>query len=269
MYKESGINRLSIGLQSTNNKVLKEIGRIHSYEQFLETYKLAREIGFDNINVDLMLGLQNQNIDEEISNILEIAPEHISVYSLIVEENTPLHKLVENKQYILPSEEIERQMYWQVKRRLEENVYKHYEISNFAKSGFESKHNLDCWNQKEYIGFGVASHSYTDNCRYSTITDIKQYIENFEKNKLEDNIIIEEVQDKTLQAKEFILLSLRTIKGCSIEEFYNKFGYDLEKGFAQELEKLVNNGLIVIENGYIHLSNKGIDLANIVWQEFV
>ena len=181
-------------------------------------------------------------------------------------ENENISKV---QQIALLAEETERNMYWKVKNELERNGYQHYEISNFAQNGFESKHNLDCWHQKEYIGFGVAAHSYTDKCRYSNIVNIEQYIENFKKEKEEDNIQINEIQDKTSQAKEYILLNLRTIKGCNIEGFYRKFGYDLEKGFSQELEKLKNNQLIIIENGYIHLTNKGIDLANIVWQEFI
>ncbi len=139
----------------------------------------------------------------------------------------------------------------------------------FAKNGFESKHNLDCWNQKEYIGFGVAAHSYTDKCRYSNITSIQKYIENFEKGKPEENVVIHEIQNKTSMAKEYIILSLRTIKGCNLEEFKTKFGYELEDGFSQELSKLIKNNLLIKENRNIRLTNKGIDLANLVWEEFI
>ena len=191
------------------------------------------------------------------------------MYSLIVEEHTPLYSMVRSKKYKLPEEKIERDMYWNVKNKLEKNGYQHYEISNFAKKGLEAKHNLDCWHQKEYIGFGVAAHSYTDKCRYSNITSIEKYIENFEKGKPEDNIVIHEIQNKTSMAKEYIMLNLRTIQGCNLEEFKTKFGYEIEKGFVQELERLKKNCLIAIENGYIHLTNKGIDLANLVWEEFV
>lgn len=128
---------------------------------------------------------------------------------------------------------------------------------------------MDCWHQKEYIGFGIAAHSYTDRCRYSNTTNIQEYIENFEEGKPEDNIIIQEIQNKTSMAKEYIMLSLRTIKGCNLEEFKMKFNYDLEKGFVQELERLKKNTLITIRNGYIQLTDKGIDLANWVWKEFV
>lgn len=268
-YKKNGINRLSIGMQSTNDSILRQLGRIHHFQDFLTTYQLARQVGFDNINIDLMIGLENQNIKEELENIINLQAEHLSVYSLIVEEHTPLYSMVRSKKYKLPEEKIERDMYWNVKNKLEKNGYQHYEISNFAKKGLEAKHNLDCWHQKEYIGFGVAAHSYTDKCRYSNITSIEKYIENFEKGKPEDNIVIHEIQNKTSMAKEYIMLNLRTIQGCNLEEFKTKFGYEIEKGFVQELERLKKNCLIAIENGYIHLTNKGIDLANLVWEEFV
>ncbi len=153
-YKNSGINRLSIGLQSTKNDLLKEIGRIHTYEEFLKIYKTARKIGFTNINVDLMLGLPNQSLEmlsDTLEEIIKIDPEHISIYSLILEENTKLFEMVNKGELELPGEELERKMYWKVKKMLEEKGYTHYEISNFAKNKYKSRHNSDCWEQKEYI----------------------------------------------------------------------------------------------------------------------
>ena len=151
-YKKSGINRLSIGLQETHNDLLKTLGRIHSYEDFLTTYQLARDVGFQNINVDLMLGLPGQTIadlEESLDRIIELNPEHISVYSLIIEENTPFYEKLNENKIILPEDEAERKMYWLTKQKLERAGYIHYEISNFAKKGFESRHNLSCWNQEE------------------------------------------------------------------------------------------------------------------------
>ena len=180
-YRSCGINRISIGLQSTNNTLLKEIGRIHDFKQFLETYKMAKKVGFKNINVDLMLGLPNQRIKdlkESLEQILKLKPKHVSVYSLIVEDGTPIANKIEKGELQLPDEELERNMYWFVKNTLELNGYKHYEISNFAKKGYESKHNLNCWNQKEYIGIGVAAHSYRDITRYSNTENIEEYIKN-------------------------------------------------------------------------------------------
>ena len=171
--------------------MLKEIGRIHTYLDFLDTFRFAREAGFENINVDLMIGLPNQTLAEvqdSIEEIVSMEPEHISVYSLILEEGTPLFKKVEEG-LELPDEELERKMFWTVKQILEANGYNHYEISNFAKQGYESKHNLDCWNQKEYIGFGVAAHSYTNGIRYSNIENLEQYIKNYEEDKTEENLV--------------------------------------------------------------------------------
>ena len=159
--------RLSIGLQSTNNDLLKSIGRIHTFEQFIEAYELARKVGFKNINVDLMIGLPNQTINDiklSLESIINLNPEHISVYSLILEEGTKLYDMVNKRELILPDDELERQMYWYVKNTLELNGYNHYEISNFAKSGFESKHNVNCWKQKEYIGVGLNASSYLKRC---------------------------------------------------------------------------------------------------------
>ena len=263
-YKRAGINRLSIGLQSTHEHLLKEIGRIHTYLDFLDTFRFAREAGFENINVDLMIGLPNQTLEEvkdSIEEIVSMEPEHISVYSLILEENTPLFKKVEEG-LELPNEDLERKMYWAVKQTLEQNNYIHYEISNFAKKGYESKHNLDCWNQKEYIGFGVAAHSYTNGIRYSNI-------KNYEEDKTEENLVFHEKQDMETMQKEYMLLGLRKIDGVSIQEFKIKFVANPVFLYHDKLEKLVNEELVEIDGDQIKLTNKGLDLANIVWEEFV
>ena len=272
-YKKIGINRLSIGLQSTDNHILKTIGRIHSYEDFFNTYKLARNQGFDNINVDLMIGLPNQKISDvksSLEKITELKPEHISVYSLIVEENTPIEKMLNIGKLELPDEELERNMYWYVKNFLELNGYKHYEISNFAKEGYESKHNLNCWNQKEYIGFGVAAHSYIDDVRFGNTGSIEEYLENCENGEFEKNRIIDEVEkDVFSREQEFMLIGLRKIDGVSIQDFKNKFGDNPIFVFKNELSKLVEDGLVVVDFDSIRLTNKGLDLANLVWEEFV
>ena len=274
-YKKAGVNRLSIGLQSTKNSLLKEIGRIHNYEEFLEIYGLAREVGFSNINVDLMIGLPNQTIKdikktlEDITNLKPVNPEHISVYSLIIEENTPLQRLIETSELELPDEEAERQMYWYVKDFLELKGYKHYEISNFAKQGFEAKHNIDCWEQNEYIGFGVAAHSYMDNKRFCNISELNKYIENCNKYAFKDNVIIEEIQSEMDKMKEYMILGLRKIDGVSIQAFENKFNKNPIIIFRTKLQKLHNKGLILIDGNMIRLSNKGLDLANLVWREFI
>ena len=271
-YKDCGINRLSIGLQATQDELLKQIGRIHSYEQFLETYKMAREVGFTNINVDLMLGLPNQRIKdlkESLDNIIELNPEHISVYSLIVEDGTPIANKIEKGELELPEEDLERNMYWYVKNTLELNGYRHYEISNFAKDGYESKHNMNCWKQKEYVGIGAAAHSYRDITRYSNTQSLGEYIRNVQKENLERNRIIHEIQKEDDTKKEYMLLGLRQIDGVKIIKFKEKFGDNPIYLFRNQLKKLVEEELVNVDDDNIKLTNKGIDLANLVWEEFV
>ena len=271
-YINCGINRLSIGLQSTKDEILKEIGRIHEYADFLNTYNMAKKIGFNNMNVDLMIGLPNQkiiDIKESLEKILELNPNHISVYSLILEEGTSLFKKVEDGVLKIPDEELERNMYWYVKNTLELNGYKHYEISNFAKEGYESKHNLNCWNQKEYIGIGCAAHSYKNITRYSNTENIEEYINNIHKKCFEKNRIIHEVQTEDDARKEFMLLGLRKVDGVKINEFKNKFGDNPIYLYRNQLDKLSKENLIIVDNDNIRLSNRGIDLANLVWEEFI
>ncbi|MBO4292877.1 MAG: radical SAM family heme chaperone HemW [Clostridia bacterium] len=271
-YKEAGVNRLSIGLQSTNNKLLKEIGRIHTYEQFLETYNLAKEVGFENINVDLMLALPNQSIQDlkqSVEDVIKLNSNHISVYSLILEEGTPFYELDQEGKLNLPSEEQERQMYWYVKNKLELAGYNHYEISNFSKFGKESKHNLNCWNQEEYLGFGLAAHSYFDNKRFSNISNLDLYMKNIEENSQEKNVEIHEDQSLEDKKKEYILLGLRKIEGVSISKFKEKFVDNPIYLFKNQLSKLVEEELLEIDGDYIKLTNKGLDLANLVWEEFI
>lgn len=265
VYKKIGINRLSIGLQETHNELLKSIGRIHTYEEFIKTYKLARKIGFNNINVDLMIALPNQTIQdikENLENITKLNPEHISVYSLILEEGTPFYNKYNENKIKLPDEELERNMYWYVKNTLENNGYMHYEISNFSKKGFESKHNMNCWNQEEYLGFGVAAHSYNNRIRYSNTNSIEEYIKG-------SNKIIHEEQTLEDMQKEYMLLGLRKIEGINIQKFKNKFAQNPIFIFKEQLNKLVDEELIIVDGNEIKLTNKGLDLANIVWEEFV
>lgn len=271
-YKKSGINRLSIGLQSTKNDILKKIGRIHTYQEFLEIYKLARETGFKNINIDLMIGIPGQKIGDlknTLQDIIKLEPEHISVYSLIIEENTPIEKLLENGEIKLPDEDLERNMYWYVKNTLELNGYNHYEISNFAKLGKESRHNLNCWNQEEYIGFGVAAHSYLNGIRFSNTINVEEYIQHIENNRKEENIQIEENQSLEDKKNEFMMLGFRKIQGVDIARFKEKFIDNPIFLYREKLNKLVEEGLIEVDLNHIKLTNKGIDLANLVFEEFV
>ena len=293
-YRKAKINRLSIGLQSTNNEMLKQIGRIHIFEQFLGTYQMAKEVGFENINVDLMIGLPNQTIEDikrSLKEIVQLNPTHISVYSLIVEEGTVIAQKIENHQLQEMDEELERNMYWYVKNTLELNGYTHYEISNFSKEGKESKHNMNCWRQKEYVGIGLGAHSYLNDIRYTNVAEIEQY--SIRMDKLNEKIInhilelpnkngktnlkeeietiyeIEEVQDLEDKKKEYMLLGLRTIEGVSISKFKEKYIDNPIFLFRKELEKLVEEKLVMIDGDDIKLTNKGLDLANLVWEEFI
>lgn len=271
-YKDIGINRISIGLQTTKDNLLKQIGRIHTYEEFLNCYKIVKKIGIDNINVDLMLGLPNQTLEdlkESLIEVINLKPNHISLYSLILEENTILEKMVSQNMTKLPEEDLEREMYWTTKNILEENGYIHYEISNFSKKGYESKHNLNCWNQKEYLGFGVAAHSYIKNKRYCNTNNIEDYIKNIQNGKILNNRIICEIQNKLEEQKEYMLLGLRKIQGIDIQEFKNKFIDNPIYIFHKELEKLVKEELVEIDLNQIKLTSKGLDFANLVWEEFV
>ena len=300
-YKKVGINRISIGLQSSNNKILKTIGRIHSFEDFIKAYNLVVEEGFKNINVDLMLGLPLQTIEDlkksinEVLN-LKLKPKHISIYSLILEENTSLDKMVDEGKITLPDDEYERKEYAYIKNTLELNGYRHYEISNFAQEGYESKHNVNCWKQKEYIGFGVSAHSYIDGIRFSNTVNLPKYLKNekFEiptkdkiikefSNEIEEkkNIsdedlnlkkgikIIHELQNQEDMQSEYMILGLRMLEGVKISDFKQKFVENPIYLFRKELEKLVDEKLIEIDLDNIKLTRKGLDLANIVWEEFV
>ena len=271
-YINSGINRISIGLQSTDNELLKRIGRIHKYEDFLQTYNMAREVGFKNINVDLMLALPGQTIaklEKGLKQVIDLQPDHISLYSLIIEDGTKIEKMLKNNEITLPDENIERKMYWETKKVLEEAGYIHYEISNFAKEGYKSEHNWNCWSQKEYMGFGVAAHSYTNDVRFSNIDSIEEYIENYEQGNVTDNFVFHEKQTQSSKMKEYMMLGLRKIEGISIQEFKNKFVGNPLYIYRKELQKLVEEELIEIELDKIKLTKKGLDFANIVWEEFI
>lgn len=259
-YKNIGINRLSIGLQAIQNDILKEIGRIHTLNDFEEAFKLARNAGFDNINVDLMHGLPNQSVQEfkdSVDYLVKLGPEHISCYSLILHND-----IFKN----LPTEEDERKMYYCAKEKLKESGYIHYEISNFAKSGKESKHNLVYWNQEEYIGVGAGASSYLNGERYTNVASIEEYIKRI--NRGESVNIIEEKQNSEDKLNEYMILKLRLIKGVNIKEANEKFKTDIVKKYEKSLEKLQKLGLIKIDEN-IYLTDKGLDLANIVWEEFI
>lgn len=271
-YYEYGINRISIGLQTSNDQILKLIGRIHAFEQYEQTINIAREVGFTNINSDIIIGLPTQTIydvEDTINKLIELELTHISVYSLIVEDGTKIEKMLSNNEITLPDEEIERYMYWFAKRKLEQNGFIHYEISNFSKPGFQSQHNLDCWKQKEYLGFGTAAASYENKTRYANTSCLEDYILNIEKDEGFKNIKIEEKQSKQSEMNEYVILGLRKLEGINTVAFKKKFGKDLFEEYKEQFNQLIQEELLVFDVNYIKLSKKGLDLANIVWREFM
>lgn len=258
-YKSVGVNRISMGLQTTNDSILKEIGRVHTLDDFEKAYELIKEVGFENVNADLMFGLPKQTLEDvknSLNYLIEKNPTHISCYSLI------LHNDIFNN---LPSDEIEREMYYLTKTRLKEAGYEQYEISNFSKLGYESKHNVACWNQEEYIGLGAGASSYVDNMRYTNERSIEKYIEKI--NNEEDIRDIEEVQDEEAKVREYMILKLRTLQGIDVGFANEKF--EMENKFANEIKKLIKQDLIEIKDGFLKLTEKGLDFANVVWEEFI
>lgn len=277
LYKQYNINRLSIGLQSANDNELKMLGRIHSFDKFLESYNLARECGFFNINIDIMSALPYQTLEsyeDTLNKVLALSPEHISAYSLIVEEGTNMEKMVKNaKENILPDEKTEREMYYNTKRILSEKGYYRYEISNYAKKGKESLHNLSYWERIPYIGLGLGASSYIDNTRYNNTTEFEQYFSILENAKeIKDLEALHE--DKTTlsiseKQEEFMFLGLRKMCGVSKKAFFEEFGKDIEEVYGKILSKHQKENLIEIDGDTIRLTELGIDVSNYVLSDYI
>lgn len=272
-YKSIGINRLSIGLQSTNDIELRKLGRIHTFKDFLESYDNARKAGFKNINIDLMSAIPGQTIDsykDTLKKIIELNPEHISAYSLIIEEGTPFYERYygdEKFKIQLPDEDAEREMYYYTKEYLEKKGYLRYEISNYAKDGYECKHNMKYWSRINYYGFGAAAASLVNNIRYRNIDDRKEYIDSFgEIDKI--RIEKEELSLKE-QMEEFMFLGLRKTKGVNIQEFEKKFKKKVTETYGKVIDKNIKNGLLKQEEGRLFLTDRGTDISNYVMSEFL
>ena len=219
-----------------------------------------------------MIGLPGQrmrDIEKSLKTIIGLKPEHISVYSLILEENTKLYQMVQNHETELVSEALEREMYWYVRNTLDKYNYIQYEISNYAMPGYESKHNMDCWNQKEYIGIGAGASSFLENNRYSNIQHIENYMENIKNDIFHKNFILEETLNQENKMKEYMMLGLRKIEGVNILEFERKFNKNPIILYCKDLKELNQKGLIAVIGNYIQLTSKGIDFANLVWEHFI
>lgn len=273
-YYNLGINRLSIGLQSTHDKILRNIGRLHTFNDFKEVLKNANAVGFKNISVDLIYPLPGLNLSgfkETLNSVIKLKDEfnikHISVYNLEVHENTRLDFLLKEGFVSLCNEDEEYKMREELNKRLQDNGFVKYEISNYAYPGFESKHNLCYWNQEKYIGFGVNASSFFNLKRYRNTSNIDKYIDGIKNNK---NIVVEtEELDKLSLMKEYIILKLRLSKGVEISEFKQKFGTDIFDIFNTEFNSLKKDNLVNITSKNISLTSRGEEVANIVWEMFV
>ncbi len=274
-WKQAGINRISFGLQSVKNEELKMLGRIHTYEEFRESYDLARQAGFENLNVDLISAIPGQSVqswEETLRTVAELGPEHISAYSLIIEEGTKFYQWYrEGKQSeghpALPDEEVERTMYEQTQEILNEYGFHRYEISNYAKEGKECRHNLGYWNRTQYLGIGLGASSLIADTRYHLCTDLTSYIERIESGEdLREEI---EVLTKEEMMEEFMFLGLRKMQGVSRTRFEHCFGNPIEEVYGDALNKLTEEGLLEIEGDHIRLTKRGIDVSNSVFCEFL
>lgn len=269
VYRELGINRLSMGLQSADNKELKCLGRIHTYEDFRQVYQWAREAGFTNVNVDLMSAIPGQTLEsyeDTLRKVADLEPEHISAYSLIIEEGTPFYERYGEGRHAeeLPDEDTERQMYVRTREILEDYGYHRYEISNYAKDGYECRHNLGYWDRKEYLGLGAGASSLMDHIRWKEPDHIGP----------STGLVLEEREDFTRlrrkdEMEEFMFLGLRKINGVSEYDFYKSFRVSMDEIYKESIENLIKEGLLVREEDRIRLTDRGIDLSNYALSQFL
>lgn len=272
MYKEAGINRISLGLQSANNDELKLLGRIHTFEDFLDSYDMVRKSGFTNVNIDLMSAIPNQKIsiyERSLDELIKLNPEHISSYSLIIEEGTPFYKkYAEKAPFVkdLPSEDEDRAMYELTLTRLAKAGYKRYEISNYAKEGYFSRHNTSYWERVPYLGFGVGASSLFEGERYDNVANLKEYIKNAGFSDIRNNITNLSLKD---EMSEFMFLGLRLIDGISKQVFTKKFTFTVEEIFGDVVKKHINNELLIDYGDFLKLSDRGLDISNYVLSDFL
>lgn len=298
VYRQSGINRISLGLQSAQNVELKMLGRIHTWEQFLKTYELARSGGFSNINVDLMSSLPGQHIEtyaDSLQKVCRLKPEHISAYSLIIEKGTPfydLYKFDAVKQRAgmvtdaLPTEDEVYEMTKLTEEMLKENGYVHYEVSNFAQPGYACRHNIGYWTRVNYLGMGLGASSLMENIRYTNTSDLYTYLEQVDviregiwENKRSDGTIEQlpatnlhasaELVGKYAQMEEFMYLGLRMIDGISRDDFFQSFGMPIEAVYQEVLNHLQEEKLLERRAGRIYLTPKGQDVSNYALAQFL
>ena len=268
-YRKAGINRLSFGLQSANDRELKLLGRIHTWAEFLESFTLARECGFANLNIDLMSALPGQTCEswkETLSRVTDLDPEHISAYSLIIEEGTPFGERYgsEEGRKLLPDEDSEREMYHETKRFLKDCGYERYEISNYAKPGRECRHNIGYWTGVPYLGLGLGASSYLDGCRFTVNPDMKQYLE--EKPGMFADI--EKLTKKDME-EEFFYVGLRMTAGVSLSEFERRFGISAKEVYPGLMGTFVKEKAARFEGDRFVLTDYGLDVSNYIMAQFL
>ena len=299
---QAGFNRLSMGLQSADDRELQLLGRIHNFAQFLESYDLARKAGFRNINVDLMSALPGQTLkswQDTLQKVTALRPEHISAYSLIIEEGTPFYERFAEDERIreegghprlLPEEDVERQMYELTETFLHTKGYERYEISNYAKPGYECRHNCGYWTRKDYLGLGLGASSLVEHQRFQNTSDLKTYLEQEylpqcegQHERIAETIQLQEetgltqtghhihieTLDKKSEMEEFMFLGLRLMAGISRQQFEKKFQVTLNSVYGEGLRKLKGEQLIEEVAGYVRLTEHGIDVSNYVLAEFL
>lgn len=269
-YRKSGINRLSAGLQSWQDIILKKLGRIHTAEDFRANHKAAVEAGFDNINADLIFGIPGQNIDgwsETVRNVAALKLQHISCYSLKIEEGTPFCNMLESGTLQPAEEELDRRMYRYAVDEFKKLGYIHYEISNFALPGFECRHNMIYWNASEYLGIGAGAHSYIDGKRYNNIYGVEDYTDKV----LSGGSPAENVQaiGRTDSMSEFMILGLRLVDGISTEEFKARYNEDVFNVFGKQIDKLIKKRMLEQQSDKLRLTPYGLDVANCAFEEFI
>ena len=275
VYKACGINRLSIGMQSVKDENLKVLGRIHNFEQLLEAYQLSREAGFTNINLDLMSSLPSQTKEkweEELQKTVELNPEHISAYQLIIEEGTPFYEKYDAHPELLPNEEESRAIYQTTKRILEANGYMQYEISNYARDGYECRHNVGYWIRRDYLGFGIGAASLIDNVRFQNEKSLGAYLAHPLESREEEQTLT--VQDRM---EETMFLGLRLTRGVSCVDFAEQYGRTVEEVYGEVIARNVADGLLTVterkenqkKDRFLALTKRGLDLSNYVMAQFL
>lgn len=270
VYRQLGINRLSIGIQSVKNENLKLLGRIHTYEDFLESYHMARKAGFDNISGDLISSLPGQTLEEwkeELEILIRTPLEHLSVYQLIIEEGTEFYERYGEHEELLPDEETSREIYLWTGEYLENQGFRQYEISNYARAGKESRHNLRYWERKDYLGLGLGAASMIRNMRMSNTRDWEKYRTGCrDPRKIREEV---EFLEEPRQIEEFMFLGLRKTRGVSRKEFRRTFGKDLDLIYEKTLKKYLENGMLQESGDRIFLSEEGILLSNQIFADFL